>query len=83
MDAGKWFAGIGMAGLAASFFMPLGGWEAYAQRLFVGIVAVHVLQLALFWPRMRAAGGSIGAQVAHVMVFGMFHVRTLPKPVRD
>ena len=71
-----------MVVLASSFFVPLGGFEARGQFLFVAIVAVHVLQLVLFWPRMRAAGGSMASQIAQVLVFGMFHVRTLPKPSR-
>jgi len=62
-----------------SFFLPEGSfWADNGPRLFVALVLAHVLECAIFLPRLRRAGGSLAHHFVQTMLFGIVHVRTLP-----
>ena len=52
------------AGLRIGFWVTLGA---------------HFLEAAVYLPRMRAAEGSTFLHVLQTLLFGFFHVSTLPK----
>lgn len=56
--------------------VPLAG---IAQGVFLLMLLAHVVECVVFLPRMRAAGGSLGHHITQVMLFGVFHARTLPE----
>lgn len=64
---------------AAAFVMPETQWSSMGRRLFVGLVVVHAIEAAVFLPRLRAAGGSLGSHVVQTLLFGFVHLRTLPR----
>ena len=63
---------------AAAFVLPASAWTVPGQRLFVGLAVVHAIECAVFLPRLRAAGGSLGQHLVQTFLFGVVHVRTLP-----
>ena len=62
----------------SAFFVSPAGWTVNAQYLFFGLLLAHGAECLVFLRRMRAAGGSLGHHVVQTMLFGFFHVRTLP-----
>jgi hypothetical protein len=64
----------------AAFFVTPAGWAVRAQYLFFGILIAHAAECWLYLPRMVAAGGSLPHHLFQTMLFGFFHVRTLPTP---
>ncbi|RIL00301.1 MAG: hypothetical protein DCC71_18740 [Proteobacteria bacterium] len=67
----------------AAFALPEHLWWASAGRmLFFGLIVVHAVEFALFLPKLRAAGGSLGHHFVQVMLFGIVHVRSLAAPAR-
>jgi len=63
---------------AVSFFAPPSPGSIRAQYLFFGLLLAHGAECLFFLRRMRAAGGSLALHVVQTMLFGFFHVRTLP-----
>lgn len=62
-----------------SFLLPAGSfWASWGPRVFMALVIAHALECALFLPRLRRAGGSLGHHLVQTMLFGIIHVRTLP-----
>lgn len=76
MVIGLWIACL------AAFVLPAGMWWASAGRtLFFALLVVHAIEFAVFLPKLRAAGGSLGHHFVQVMLFGIVHVRSLaPRP---
>ena len=66
---------------AASFFVaPEGSALArWGPVVFWVMGAAHVLEALVFLPRLRAAEGSLGSHLLQTLLFGMFHVRSLPQ----
>jgi uncharacterized protein YhhL (DUF1145 family) len=63
---------------AMSFFAPPSPGSIRAQYLFFGLLIAHGAECLVFRRRIRAAGGSLASHVLQTMLFGFFHVRTLP-----
>ena len=61
----------------AAFFVPPAGWTTNARYLFFGLLIAHAAECWRFYPRMHAAG-SVRHHLIQTMLFGYFHVRTLP-----
>jgi uncharacterized protein YhhL (DUF1145 family) len=76
--AAKTVVGIVWIYCALAFLAPVP--LAGAARIVFGLLVVtHVVECIVFLPRMRAAGGSLAHHVVQVMLFGVFHARTLPE----
>jgi uncharacterized protein YhhL (DUF1145 family) len=73
----------GLAFLAtafAAFFVDSShGLFALLRVIFWLILAAHAIEAAVSLPRLRAAPGSTLGHLAKVMIFGVFHLRELPK----
>jgi uncharacterized protein YhhL (DUF1145 family) len=65
--------------LASFFVAPASAASGYGRGLFWLLVVVHALECAIFLPRLRAAGGSLASHLAQTFVFGVAHVRSLPR----
>lgn len=43
------------------------------------LLGAHVIECAVFWPRLRAAPGSRLGHVVNTLLFGIVHVKSLPR----
>ena len=43
------------------------------------VLLVHVVEVGIFLKRLQAAEGSLWHHMAMTLLFGVFHIRTLPK----
>lgn len=71
---------VGAAWLFAvgSFFVSAESTAAgYGRLLFWLLLLVHAVECVVFLPRLRAARGSLAANVLQTLLFGMVHVRGL------
>ena len=59
------------------FFAPL-PLAGLGRLVFWVLLVTHAVECAVFLPRMRAAGGSLAHHLVQVMLFGVFHARSLP-----
>jgi uncharacterized protein YhhL (DUF1145 family) len=75
--APKVVVGILWVYCALSFFAPL-PLAGIGRLVFWVLLITHAVECAVFLPRMRAAGGSLAHHIAQVMLWGVFHGRTLP-----
>jgi uncharacterized protein YhhL (DUF1145 family) len=66
--------GYGLA-CAMSPTLPM---AAGAVALIKAFTLIHILEMGLFWPRVKAAPGSRLANMAGIFLFGIFHASTLP-----
>ena len=65
---------------ASAFFVDSShGLFAVLRVVFWVLLAAHVVEVIASLPRLRAAPGSTLGHVLQVMVFGVFHLRELPK----
>lgn len=80
MAAGRAFVIISWLVLIGSFFAPAGSTLATWGRIgFVLMAVAHVIEFAVFLPRIKAAGGPLGGHFVQTLIFGMFHIGTLPE----
>ena len=64
-----------------NFFQPFtGAWGTGLYWIGLVILCVHVAEVVLFMGRIRQAGGSAFHHVVMILLFGVFHARTLPAP---
>jgi uncharacterized protein YhhL (DUF1145 family) len=69
--------GVWVASVAIMLFAS-GSQAAIAARVVFWIMVVaHAIECVVFLPRMRRAGGSLGAHLFQTFLFGVFHLRTL------
>lgn len=47
--------------------------------LFWLLLAAHLIECAVFWPRLRKAPGSLLGHVVNTLLFGIVHVKSLPR----
>ncbi len=47
--------------------------------LFWALLGVHALECVVFFARLRKAPGSLAGHLFNTMLFGIVHVRTLPR----
>lgn len=50
---------------------------AWSSRLLVGIAAVHVVEMLVFFKLCKSAGGSLPGHMLSVFVFGVLHANEL------
>jgi len=48
--------------------------------LFWVLLFAHLIECVLYWPRLRAAPGSRLGHVVNTLLFGIVHVKSLPRP---
>lgn len=65
--------------LLASFLVSTSTVAAVGRVVFLLLLAVHVVECLVFLPRLRRAPGSLAGHLLQTLVFGVIHVRELPK----
>ena len=56
------------------------GWFlALCRRVFWLMLVVHGVECVLFRDRLRRASGSLPGHLAQTLLFGLFHLRELPR----
>jgi uncharacterized protein YhhL (DUF1145 family) len=63
------------AGFVLAPDSTLASWARYGFWL---MLAAHVLECALFFPRFKRAPGSLMTHLSKTLVFGVLHLRDLP-----
>lgn len=64
--------------LGGAFLAPPASTYASVGRLVFWItLAAHVVECAVFYPRVRASQGSVASNLALIFLYGVFHVREL------
>lgn len=80
MTPGKWGVLVAWLVMAGAFLAPEGGaYATYGRIAFWLTLAAHVVESFVFLPRLRAAGGSLASHVFGVMLYGVFHMKSLPE----
>lgn len=64
-------AAVLIPGTALMF--TLGRW------LFWILIVAHAIECVLFFSRLRKAPGSLAGNLWNTMLFGIFHIKTLPR----
>lgn len=60
--------------------LPAAGMLATFARAFIGLLVVgHAVECVVYLSRLRQQPGGLGAQLLQTMVFGVFHLRELPR----
>lgn len=68
----------------ASFFVATESAAAGIGRLVFWVMgAAHIVECAIFLPRLRAAEGGLGGHVMQTLLFGFAHLRTLGASAAD
>lgn len=65
---------------ALAVFVPL--WHpapTIGRWLFWLLLGAHALECLLFWRRLRAAPGSFVGHLGNTLLFGLFHIKRLPR----
>ena len=80
MSIGKWFV-LGIWLLCVAGYVVADGtiMSTVAAAVFWLLVVVHSIECVVFSSRMRAAGGSLAQHIGQTMLFGIFHIRELPR----
>lgn len=47
--------------------------------VFALLLVAHAIECVLFWPRLRTAPGSRAGHILNTMLFGIVHVKSLPR----
>jgi uncharacterized protein YhhL (DUF1145 family) len=47
--------------------------------LFWVLLVAHAIECLVFWPRLRTAPGSRLGHIVNTMLFGIVHVKSLPR----
>lgn len=50
-----------------------------ARFVFWAMFAIHVIECAVFLPKLRNAPGGLGGHLVQTFVFGVAHIRELPE----
>lgn len=53
--------------------------QTAAHWLFWILIVAHAIECVLFLPRLRKAPGSLAGHLWNTMLFGIFHIKTLPR----
>lgn len=65
---------------ALAVFLPLLHPAPTFGRWLAGLLlGAHALECLLFWRRLRAAPGSFVGHLGSTLLFGLFHLRRLPR----
>jgi uncharacterized protein YhhL (DUF1145 family) len=68
------------AGFFVSPDSTLATWARYGFWL---MLAAHVVESAIFFPKFKQAPGSLMTHVLSTLVFGVLHIRDLPPAVKE
>lgn len=61
---------------------PFSGiWGEWVLRIGLAILAIHAVECVVFAKRIKAAGGNALHHIVMILLFGVFHVRSLPRPI--
>jgi uncharacterized protein YhhL (DUF1145 family) len=63
--------------LAGFIIAPNSSLAGYGRLLFWVLLAAHVVECAVFLPKLRAAGGSLASHLGQTLVFGVVHVQEI------
>ena len=61
---------LGLAALAGWLHGPLAFWS---EAVAAALIAIHVLELPIFWKVLRTYRGSFAASVGQALLFGALH----------
>lgn len=70
---------VWLLALAAVVMPATGTMFTVLRWLFWALIVAHAIECVLFLPRLRKAPGSLAGHLGNVMLFGVFHIRTLPR----
>lgn len=70
---------IWLLALAAVVFPIVHPLATIGRWLFWLLLAAHLIECALFWPRLSKAPGSRLGHVVNTLLFGIVHVKSLPR----
>ena len=63
-----------------NFVLPLPGDAGTILRVLGGVIMiVHAAEIIVFWKRINATGEPVPNAI-RILLFGIFHARTLPEP---
>ena len=80
MSIGKWVTLALWPVCAAGFIVGVDSTLAWVGRAVFWILLVaHAAECLVFLPRLRDAGGSLPGHIGQTMLFGVLHIRELPK----
>lgn len=66
--------------LLATVLLPGTTWMYTLGRwLFWALIVAHAIECVLFFSRLRKAPGSLAGNLWNTMLFGIFHIKTLPR----
>lgn len=70
---------VWLLALAAVVFPIVHPLATAGRWLFWVLQAAHAIECLVFWPRLRAAPGSRLGHIVNTMLFGIVHVKSLPR----
>jgi uncharacterized protein YhhL (DUF1145 family) len=80
VSIGKWFVlGVWLLCVAGYVLVDGTAVSTVAAAVFWLLVVVHSIECVVFSSRMRAAGGPLAQHIGKTMLFGIFHIRELPR----
>lgn len=65
--------------ILSSFLVSDSALASVGRALAGLLVVAHILECLIFLPRLRRAPGSLATHLAQTLVFGIVHVRELPR----
>ena len=80
MSFGKWLV-VGVWLLCIAGYVATGDptRSTMAAVVFWLLVVIHAVECVVFGSRLRGAGGSLIQHIGQTMLFGVFHIRELPR----
>ena len=67
--------------LLSCFFVATSSTVSFVGRIGFWLMAItHVVESAVFLPRLRSAPGSLVSHLLRTLLFGFLHVREVPAP---
>ena len=78
MSAGKIVALV-LYAVLAGLALTQGGTQlgSIANWIILGLIAIHALEVVIFFKLCREAGGSLAGHLLQVFAFGVIHVKEL------
>jgi len=79
MSIGKWLVlGVWVFAIVGTLMGEGSTMSKVATGTLWFLVIAHALECVIFSSRIRAAGGSLMHHLVQTMIFGLFHIQTLP-----
>lgn len=84
MSIGKWAVlGIWLFSIVGYLMGGESTVSTVATAMFWLLLVGHAVECVVFRSRLQAAGGSLLPHIVQTMVFGLFHIQTLPGGARQ